>query len=391
MNIKTQNYSIGSTISMILIVGVSIGIGFGLSRMNPLAQDDVEAKKKAQWEEMSKKVIPVSVEKVTARKINSPMRYVGHVEPIEDVTLTAQVSGYIKQVAFLEGSMVKQGDLLFQIDDETYAAVAAQRNAELVKAKAEADRATRYDARMQKVDKRSVTQSEIDAAHAEMLQANAAVTQAEANLLRANIDLKHTRIIAPISGRIGAAQAKLGDYVSSTSGQLARLLQIDPIRVVFSVSDKHYLHGIEDHMLNQLRFRLQLANGEIYSDLGRSDFIDNEMSAETASLPVRIRFDNAKQMLLANAYVTVLIDKANPLDVPSVPQSAIMNNASGAFVYVINEDMRVKLTPVTLGATEDSFVQVSGIEIGTQVVTQGVAQVNPMNKVAIVTPTTKAQ
>lgn len=372
---------IGSSITMVLVSIISIGIGFGLRHIIKPTQDGLSE----QAPPLDQPIF-VEVDTVKPYQLNPTARYIGHVEPIEEVALTAQVAGYISQVAFKEGSLIKKGDLLFQIDEQSYIASTAQRKAELAKAKAEYDRAKRYEERIRRVDARSVTQSDIDTAHATALQSKAAVAKADADLLQAEIDLSRTKIIAPISGRIGTAMAKLGDYVSPGMGTLARIVQVDPIRVVFSITDKDYLQGRKEQLTNNLRARLLLPNGAYYEHEGEMDFWDNEMSISTASLPVRLRFDNADEQLLVNAFVTIIMSHATAPHFLTVPQMSILTNTQGSYVYVVNDDMSITPTSVTLGIAEGKLIAIEGLKEGTRIVTEGVSIVNPSHKVSIIEP-----
>ncbi len=382
---ESKQGKIGNIVAMIIVAMISGGIGMSLGFSKAINEmKDKKAEMQAKMGAMMNRKTPVEVEEVSLRALNPATRFIGAVEPVQEVELKAQVAGYIAKVAFEEGSMVKAGDPLFQIDNSTYTALVAQRTAELAKANAEAERACRYDARMQKVDKRSVTQTEIDSAHAGALQAKAMVKQAEANLLAAKIDLERTLIKAPISGRIGSAKAKLGDYVAPSSAALARIIQTDPIRVVFSISDRDYLKGMSGHVKDNMRYRVMLPTGDFYEKLGTLDFVDNEMSESTASLPIRLRFDNPKQKLLSKGYVSVYIDEKAAAKVTTVPQTAILTNAKGSFVYVPTAEGGVTMRPVTLGVVQGMYVQVSGVAAGEKVVTSGVSQINPTSKVEIV-------
>jgi len=166
---------------------------------------------------MQDRPVTVETELAQLRDMNPPQEFMAHVEPIESTDLRAQIDGTIAEVAFKEGTMVKAGDLLFLIDPRVYEARVAQARAALAKAKASADNAERYYGRISKVDKRSITEAEIDQAYANMLEARAAIAQCEADLKSAEINLGYTKITAPISGRIGKSLLKKGDYVAPSS------------------------------------------------------------------------------------------------------------------------------------------------------------------------------
>jgi RND family efflux transporter MFP subunit len=332
---------------------------------------------------------PVEVQAVEEVEVNLPNTYIGRVEPIQDVELRAQVGGYIKNVHFKEGSDVKAGDLLFTIDPEQYEARVAVRKAEIGQAEALLDRAERYLNRLERSDARAITQADLDTARSDVAQGRAAVKQAVANLALAEFDLKHTRIFAPIDGRIGRTVANVGDYVMPSLGALVRIVQMDPIRVAFSVTDKDYLKALEkigaERMEDTLRIRYRLPTGTVSDVIGTRDFEDNTMSADTATMSVRARFSNPNGLLVPDGYVTVLVDFAQPPKAPVVPQEALLTDGEGRFVYVVDEAGIVQRRSVTTGAMADGRVALrSGVKAGERVVVRGVQKVAPGKPVTLV-------
>ncbi|MDX9866496.1 MAG: efflux RND transporter periplasmic adaptor subunit [Kiritimatiellia bacterium] len=331
---------------------------------------------------------PVEVRTVGEAALNPPEAYIGRVEPIQDVELRAQIDGYVKQVHFREGALVRAGDLLFTIDPEQYEARVAVRKAEIGQAEAALDRAERYLRRLEQSDARAITQTDLDTARSDVAQGRAAVKQAVANLALAEIDLKHTRMTAPIGGRIGRTVANVGDYVAPSLGPLVRIVQTDPIRVAFSVTDKDYLRAIERHgterVRDALRIRYRLPTGTVSDTVGARDFEDNTMSADTATLSVRARFPNARGLLVPDGYVTVLVDLADAPKLPVVPQEALLTDREGSFVYVVDDAEVAQRRPVSTGAMADGRVAVrSGVKPGERVVVQGVQKVIPGQPVKV--------
>lgn len=385
-------HGVAGMIGMILLAAVAFGLGWAVKMLYTDSQDS-----KQRQEEVAKQMAaamsrPVSVETATVQKrnMNPPQSFMGHIEPIESVDLRAQIDGTIAEVAFKEGSTVKEGDLLFLIDPRVYEARVKQAEAALAKAKAASENADRYYARISKVDKRSVTEAEIDQAYANMLEARAAIMQCEADLASAQINLGYTRITAPISGRIGKSLLKKGDYVAPSLGTLARIVQTDPVRVVFSVSDKAYLEGARiaetENLAERVCAQLRLANGAIYAYEGAPDFMNNEMDASTASLSVRYSFANPKQELLSNAYVTVLLSDRVPQLRLAIPSDSVLANATGDYVFV-NNNGRAERRIVKMGETQAGYVVIlSGLQEGEEVVTGGVVNVSEGSLLNVVNP-----
>ncbi len=387
---------LAATVGLVLSVLVAAALGWFARAIYQNSQDAKAQAAAVEAAAAAAQARPVTVEtaKATMQAINPPQTFMGHVEPIQDVDLRAQIDGTIQEVAFKEGAMVKEGDLLYQIDPRVYEARVAQAKAALAQAKASSENATRYYERISRVDKRSVTEAEVDQALANKLEAEAAIAQCVADLTSAEINLGYCKITAPISGRIGQSLLKKGDYVSPSMGTLARIVQMDPVRVVFSVPDRAYLtnksiagaRGAE-----AIRAQIRLADGTVYAHDGKPDFISNEMSMETASLPVRYAFANPDQQLLSNAYVTVLLSEAQPKEALTVPANAVLANATGDYVYV-NENGKAARRAIVIGARLEGMVEVrSGLQAGDEVITEGVVNVTEGANLNVVNPSPNAQ
>ena len=349
----------------------------------------------------------VAVRSVEMRPYNLPERYVAHAEAVQEVDLLPQVDGYVKEIKFKEGDIVKEGQLLYVLDDERYLAVANQRRADLEAAKAdlaaaeaETRRTTRYWERMQKVDERGITQKERDDAEAAAEKSKAAeerakasVTQAKANLIVAEYDLKKAKVYAPIAGQIGKTTAHVGDYVAPSKGALAHIMQIDPIRVTFPLTDRAYVGWREAQkkgvLTESIRMRLLLPDGSEYKGEGKWDFDDNQMSRETATIIMRLSFPNPDRLLVPNTYLTLLADKRKPESVACVPQQAIVDLAGGnQGVYVLKADSTVEQRVVkTREMFEGWSPVVSGLKSDEKVVVSGVSKLRPGAKVAVVQAT----
>lgn len=347
----------------------------------------------------------VAVDTVKAVKFNPPEEFVGHVEPVQEVDILPQIEGYVKEVRFAEGDEVKAGDLLFVIDDERYAADQGVANAEVaaarskvVQAEAAVERAQRLLRRLKAADARGITQTEMDSAEtglasdqAALGAAKSAVSQAEAKLASTAFNMKHTKVYAPISGRIGKSLRHAGDYVSPSKGALARIVQTDPVRVCFPITDRAYLawtHNAQTRgakVGDTRRLRLRLADDTVYPANGRWEFSDNEMSAETATLIIRAQFSNAARALVPNAYVTVLADEADPQPVPVVPALAVAKSGQQTGVWTLDDNGTVRFRAIEPGLRADGVVRVlKGVAPGEKVVVQGVHKLGEGMKVNVV-------
>ena len=342
--------------------------------------------------QMPQMVATVAVKEVEERTYNLPEKFVAHAEPVQEVDLLPQVDGYIKEIRFKEGDIVKAGTVLYVLDDERYHAVANQRKADLEAAEAEARRAARYWERMQNADARGITQLERDNAEAGAEKAKAAVLQAKANLVVAEYDLKKAVVVAPISGQIGKTSAHVGDYVAPSKGALARIVQIDPIRVTFPLTDRAYVGwraALKKGKAPEYRMRLILPDGSEYDREGKWDFDDNEMSKDTATIIMRLSFPNPDRMLIPNSYVTLLTDRREPPKMPCIPQQAVFDLVGGSQgVWVLKDDMTVEQRVVDLREMSEGWQPVvKGLELGEKVVISGLGKLGPGMKVKVVEPT----
>lgn len=316
----------------------------------------------------------------------NPMKsYVGHVKAMQDVKIYAQIPGVIQKVHFKEGSIVKQGDLLFTIDPKEYEAEVQVKSASLEQAKADLNYAELYYKRLKKADARSVVQDDVDKAYSDFMSAQASYNQAKANLETAKIDLSYTKIVAPIDGRIGKAELTKGDYVNVGSNILAELVQVNPIRVQISLSDRDYynLEKEKEKDNKSVKIQLRLANNDLFSKEGTFDFLNNKMNQETGTITAFINFDNSDGVLIPDAYVTVLIGvNDNNKKSLVVPQTAIMTDEKGEYVYVVNNNIAQKRHVILGDLSDDNRIVKSGLSLGENVVVKGLLQVKAGQKVS---------
>ncbi|MDR3075673.1 MAG: efflux RND transporter periplasmic adaptor subunit [Synergistaceae bacterium] len=319
--------------------------------------------------------------------------YIGRVEPMQSVLIKPRVSGQIESIHFKEGAMVKEGDLLFTIDSAQYQATVQLRKADLAKAEATLSRAVKYNDRLKSADKRSVSASDVDMAASDVQQNRAAVEQAKATLRLAQIDLGFTKITAPISGRIGRAEATKGNYVTPSGEALASIVQMDPIRVSYALPDKNYMDLIKEFQTsgNVYNTTLILADGTTYQMPGERDFEANSMDAMSGTMTVYLRFKNNNGTLIPGSIVRVATKPAKVHVAPVVPQEALLSDAGGDFVYVIDENDVAHRRAVSLGVEIGTSREiVSGLEPGEKVIMRGLQGVRPETPVKPNYPQTDA-
>ena len=326
-------------------------------------------------------VIVRQVEKFDASSV--PSEYVGRVESIQSVSVKPQISGEIAKVCFKEGSVVKAGQLLFQIDPKQYEATVQLRKAELQQAEANLVTAEKYYKRVMAASERAVSATDRN-----FLQAKAAVAQAKAALKLAQIDLGYCRITSPITGKIGRALYTKGNYVTPQITELASIVQMDPIRVSYPLPDRDYLDQLslfkEDGSVYNTS--LILSNGEKYNVPGKRDFENNRVDQTTGTIMMRLRFANKEGMLIPGEMVRVFTKPVKSHIVNAVPQTAVMADEQGDYVYVINADNTARQARVTLGREFGELREVtSGVEAGENVAVAGLQRLRPGAKVRIET------
>jgi membrane fusion protein (multidrug efflux system) len=204
-------------------------------------------------------------------------------------------------------------------------------------------------------------------------------------LEQSELDLGYTVIKAPISGRIGRTTYTKGNLVGPASEALARIVQLDPIRVVYSMSENDLVsdrlsreRGCAEDPENRLVPRIQMPDGQMYPATGRLDFVDNQVDASTGTIAVRAVFDNPDAILLPGQYVNVLIRCSEGKRLPVVPQSAVQEDREGRYVFVVDAENRVQQRRITTGATiGTNWAVESGLMTGETIIVQGVQKVSP--------------
>lgn len=330
----------------------------------------------------------VLVQQVQQQDISPKKSYIGHVQAINAVDLRPQVTGYVEKVLFQEGSLVKEGDILFVIEQKRYLATLELREAELESAKASLVRAERDYKRQKSLSSQNyASKATLDTSESNYLQAKAAVKQAEANLELAKIDMGYTEIKAPITGYIGKALVTEGNYVNSSTQTLARIVQTDPIRVAFSVSDKDFLNMREqeiNHGIESIKTELVLPNGKVLVNHLKSRFNDNEINPDTATIAVYAEYGNEQNLLLPGNYVDIRIGKRENDFATLVPQAALAQDEHGNYVMTVDKDNIARETRVVIGNTmEDKQIVKEGLKPEDRVIIQGLQKIRNGQKVTV--------
>lgn len=323
--------------------------------------------------------------------------FIAKVEAINASDVIPQVSGYIDQVLFEEGSFVHEGDILFVIDQNRYKAAVTAAEADLEKAKAtEKQLASNYKRELSLYKDKMLSQADLEVAESNYANAQANVKAAQASLDLAKLNLEYTEVRSPISGYIGKALMTKGNYTSAAASKLARVIQMDPVRVVFSITDKERLSGMDQLSSAQPDIQIALPNGETIDLPSAVIFADNEINAQTATMAVYAQAANAENKLIPGNYVnvTVSLDKFRPMIL--VPQSAVSQDATGQYVMTANAQDTIVQKYITIGDTVgQNYVVISGLDEADRVVVVGQQKLQNGQKVTVseqsATPATAVQ
>lgn len=326
----------------------------------------------------------VTVQTIEKSPVTFGLTFTGRVVAVDKVDIRARVTGYLNSQNFTEGQDVKEGELLFTIEDDTYQALVDQRKADLAAAEAKAENAKVQLARAAELlPRQTISQAVYDDRQADKRIADASVLQAQAALKEAEINLGYTRISSPVAGRVGRAAFQKGAFVGPDSGALATVVSQDPIYVTFPVSQRLILdvrRRLEKRQESPegAVVRLQLSDGSYYNQVGKIDFTDVTVDQSTDTLTVRAVFPNPERLLVDGQYVRLRVEEPKPEEALVVPQRAVLNDQAGSYVYVVGADGKVQAKRVTLGAVRGTdVVATAGLQVGDRVIVDGIQKVRP--------------
>jgi membrane fusion protein, multidrug efflux system len=328
----------------------------------------------------------VVVEPVGEQRVGMTAEFLARVETIEAVDIRARVQGVLEEVAFSAGQHVEAGDVLFRIQREQFEAEMASARAQVARAEASLTEARDTLARTRELRERgTVPQATLDAAVAAHAMAQADVAAASAAIRSSEIHLGYTEIRAPIAGRVGRPLATRGNVVGPESGPLARIVQLDPVWVAFSLSEREVvnwrqaqLRGESGTDVSRFNFSVRLPNGTEHPATGTLDFIESEVDASTGTIAVRAIFPNPGNLLAPGQNVTLRAAEGDPPIFPVVRQSAVLQDRQGRYVYLLGENDIVARRDIETGArVAEGWAVEGGLEVGEPVVIQGVQRLRP--------------
>lgn len=337
---------------------------------------------------------PVVVSPVVQRDMDVVLNGLGNVTPVANVTVRAQVSGPLLRVLFKEGQMVKAGDLLAEIDPRPFQASLDQALGQLAR-----DQALLQNARIDQQRYRtllaqdSIAKQQVDTQDALVRQYEGVVKTDQANVDNARLQLGYTRIKAPASGRIGLRQVDPGNIVStSDTNGIALITQIQPIAVLFSIPEDNLPSVLRQLNAGQTlpvqawdrQARNKLADGTLLTT-------DNQIDTTTGTVRLKAVFRNDDGMLFPNQFVNVRMRVDTLAGATVVPVAAIQRGQQGTFVYVVDQQNKVKVQTVALGPSDGEQTAVlRGLQPGQRVVVDGADRLREGMTVQTVDPAARA-
>ena len=341
----------------------------------------------------------VSVITVAPQAIPYVATFVAQTESSRQVDIVARVSGFLDRIAYPEGELVKEGQLLFQLDPKPFEAQLDAAKGEVL---AQQARYTTAESNLKRIkplaQQNAMSQADLDKAQGEYDASRAAVFSAQAKAKQAELNLGYTTIRSPVTGYSGRAQQRQGAYINAVgdSAKLSYVAAVDPMWVNFSVSQNQVAKMRELVQKGQLTMpknqnydvEIVLSDGAPYPQTGKINFADPTFSQETGSFQVRAVIPNPKKDLRPGMFVTANVKGGTRPNAVIVPQLAVQQGSNGHLVYVIKEDGVAELRPVVVGdySGDKGILIADGLRGGDRVVVDGALRVIPGQPVKIGEP-----
>ena len=325
--------------------------------------------------------VPVSTVAAQRKPIAKAADFVGRIQAIDRVEVLARITGYLEEVMFKEGDLVKEGQPLYRIEKDLFQAAVDQAEGVLAGDKAKKLLSAIQFQRAEELSKTSAgTVVARDQALTADRAADAQILISQANLETAKINLGYTDITSPIAGKIGRTNLTKGNVVSPQSGTLATIVSQDPMYVLFPVSQRQITqlrqekHAVD---ITGVKARLKFPDGSSYDQVGRIDFVDVTVDRATDTVQVRAVFANPSGVLIDGQLANINLEAGTPQEQVVVPQAALITDQQGLYVFIV-EDGKAAIRRVKTGGGSGSDVIVTeGLSGGEQVVVEGLQSLRP--------------
>ena len=335
--------------------------------------------------------IPVGVVAAELKPISDAMEFVGRVEAPERVEIRARVKGMLEAVLFKEGETVKEGAPLYRIEKPLFQADVQQAEGDVERAKAALSLSKIQRERAEELlAKNAGTAVARDQAVANQESATGALLTAEAALNTTKINLGYTDIFSPITGRIGRSAVTRGHIVGPDSGVLATVVSQNPMYVTFPVSQRDYLEAQKDEGkvdLSNVEVRIKFADGGVYGEVGRVNFVDVSVNRTTDTMIMRADVPNPSGKLVDGQLVRVELKAGTPEERVVIPQAALIADQAGVYVFVVENGKAVVRRVKTGGTQGPNIIVTDGVKTGEPVIVEGFESLKPGIAVRA-TPTT---
>ncbi|HEU5093647.1 MAG TPA: efflux RND transporter periplasmic adaptor subunit [Reyranella sp.] len=313
------------------------------------------------------------------RDIAQATSFVGRIQAKDRVDVKARVTGYLEEVLFKEGDMVAAGAPLYRIEPGPFEAAVQQAEGEVLRAQGQLTNAKLQRQRSDELVKtgaQSVAIRDERVAAEQTAQGNLA--SAQAALQNAKINLGYTAIASPIAGRIGRSLVTKGNVVSPESGTLTTIVSVDPMYVLFPVSQREFLELQKDGRQTGaagLLVRLRFSDGTLYDREGRINFVDVTVNQSTDTVLIRATVPNPKGVLVDGQLLQVSVEQEKPVQRILVPQAALIADQEGVYVFIVQGGKAVVRRVKVGGESGPNAIIASGLEGGEQVIVQGLSTV----------------
>jgi multidrug efflux system membrane fusion protein len=368
-------------------VSASAGQTQGKAQDPGNAQNPPQSSSRRRNRQMANGVIPVMAVAARSGEISVSLNALGTVTPLATVTVRPQLSGYLTQVAFTEGQLVKKGDFLAQIDPRPYQIALEQAQGQLARDQALLKNGYIDLARYQKLNAQdSIARQQVDTQQSLVQQYQGTILSDQAQVDTAKLDLDYCHITAPVTGRVGLRQVDQGNYVqTSDTGGLVVITQLQPISVIFTIPEDNIpLVQQEVQAGHSLQVAVYDRSNTRRLTTGTLSTFDNQIDTTTGTVKLRAQFDNTDNALFPNQFVNVVLRVKTEQAQAIVPMAAIQHGSTGAFVYRVKQDNTVAVQAVGIGVTSGDDVEVlSGLAAGDKVIVDGVDQLREGSKVVI--------
>ncbi|WP_373070708.1 efflux RND transporter periplasmic adaptor subunit [Sulfurimonas sp.] len=341
--------------------------------------DDKKSSSAAQQRQMPP--IPVKAHTAKLENVNFEKNYSAIIKPFQEVDVVARVNGLLVKENFTEGSYVKKGDLLYEIEKDEYKATLDTAKAANLKAKANYKKASKDYERASYLFKNSaVSEQDFDNALYAYENAQAELKRTEAELKNAQIQYDYTTIKAPISGIVGISQSDEGNYIESKNSTLTTITALDSVYAEFSIPSSDIAKYISQIKTGS-DISIKVAN-KIHS--GKVDYIAPKLDAQTDTLLVRAKLQNKERDLVIGSFVEVLLSGFSYNNVAKIPQHTLIKTPDANLVYIIKDGVATMKPVNVIDVNNGMAIIKSGVQSGDQIITSNIAKVRPNSKVSII-------